>query len=156
MRRLPVRSVSVLLVAGLASLAPATGAAAVGAGAPRVATLTGAAEAPGPGDPDGSGFAAIRLHHGQGRVCFELTVSDIAPATAAHIHVAPPGSPGPVVVTLTPPATGASSGCVENVDRDLIKAIIQDPERYYVNVHNAPFPGGAVRGQLSNRGQRKN
>ncbi|MBA3400981.1 MAG: CHRD domain-containing protein [Actinobacteria bacterium] len=31
--------------------------------------------------------------------------------------------------------------------------IIDHPEQYYVNVHNAPFPGGAVRGQLSNRGQ---
>jgi hypothetical protein len=155
MRRFPVRSVSVLLVAGLAGLAPATGAAAEGAGAPRVATLTGAAEVP-PGDLDGSGFVQIRLHHGQGRVCFELTVADIAPATAAHIHVGPAGVAGPIVVPLAAPTTGSSSGCVENVDRDLIKAIIQDPERYYVNVHNAPFPGGAVRGQLSNRGQRKN
>ena len=110
--------------------------------------MTGAAEAPGPGDPDGSGTAVFRLNHGQGEICYELTVSDIEPATAAHIHIAPVGEPGPVVVPLAAPTSGSSSGCVD-VDRALIKAIIQNPEAYYVNVHNAPFPGGAVRGQLS-------
>lgn len=110
--------------------------------------MTGAAEAPGPGDPDGSGTAVFRLNYGQGEICYELTVSGIDPATAAHIHVAPAGSPGPVVVPLAAPTSGTSSGCAE-VDRDLIKAIIQNPEAYYVNVHNPAFPGGAVRGQLS-------
>ncbi len=104
---------------------------------------------PGPGDPDGSGTAAITLNQGTGEVCFELTVSDIAPAVAAHIHVAPVGVAGPVVVTLTPPTSGSSSGCVTGADSELIKAIRQDPSAYYVNVHNAEFPAGAVRGQLS-------
>jgi hypothetical protein len=34
-------------------------------------------------------------------------------------------------------------------DRELILAILHDPSAYYFNVHNAPFPGGALRGQLS-------
>src|SRR5262245_56907811 len=105
-------------------------------------TLTGAAEVPISGDPDGSGTAEITLNHGQGTVCWELTVSNIAPTFAAHIHAAPAGVPGPVVVPLSPPTSGSSSGCA-SVDRDLIKAIIQNPEAYYVNVHNADFPGGA-------------
>ena len=115
-------------------------------------TLTGAAEAPGPGDPDGSGTARLRLNPGQGEVCFELTVSNIAlPATGAHIHDAPAGVPGPVVIPLTPPdASGSSSGCV-SADRELIKDIVQNPEEYYVNVHSTEFPAGAVRGQLSKR-----
>lgn len=111
--------------------------------------LTGAAEVPGPGDPDGSGTALITLNHGQGRVCWELTATDIAPATAAHIHVGTADVAGPVVVPLSPPTSGSSSGCAEGVDRDLIKNIIQHPEQYYVNVHNAEFPPGALRGQLS-------
>jgi hypothetical protein len=112
--------------------------------------MTGAAEAPGPGDPDGSGRAKLGLFLGHGEVCFLLKVSKIAlPATAAHIHKAPAGSPGPVVVGLTAPnAKGLSVGCVA-ADRQLIKDIIQNPEEYYVNVHNADFPAGAVRGQLS-------
>ena len=118
-------------------------------GRPLAATLTGAAEVPGPGDSDGSGSATVTLNQGQGDVCFHLTVQDIAPAFAAHIHVGAAGVAGGVVVTLAPPTTGSSSGCVEDVDEDLIKAIRQNPAGYYVNVHNADFPGGAVRGQLS-------
>jgi hypothetical protein len=117
-------------------------------GRPLTTTLLGANEVPGPGDPDGIGSATITLNLGQGEVCFELSVSGIAPATAAHIHVAPVGVAGPVVVPLTPPTSGFSSGC-RSVDRDLIKAILQNPEAYYVNVHNAEYPAGALRGQLS-------
>ena len=105
-------------------------------------TLTGAAEVPGPGDPDGSGTATVSLNHGQGEVCWDITVSGVDTITAAHIHVGEAGVAGGVVVPLSP-----TSGCI-SADRDLIKAIIQNPEGYYVNVHNAPFPAGALRGQL--------
>jgi len=117
-------------------------------GAALTATLVGAEEAPGPGDPDGSGTAVFTLNHGQSEICFELTVMDIDPANAAHIHVGAAGVPGPVVVGLTPPTSGSSSGCV-SVDQELLKAIMQAPSQYYVNVHNAAFQPGAIRGQLS-------
>ena len=109
--------------------------------------LTGAEEVPGPGDPDGSGFATITVNPGQEELCYELGVEGIAPARAAHVHVAPAGEAGPVVVGLTPPTNGSSSGCAP-VDRELAKAIVKNPENYYVNVHNAEFPAGALRGQL--------
>ena len=121
------------------------------AGAPRTTSLNGSEEIPG-ADPDGSGLALITLNVGRSRVCWELSVSDIAPATAAHIHLAPAGVNGPVVVPLSPPTTGSSSGCRDGVNPELIQAIIDFPENYYVNVHNAVFPGGALRGQLSNPG----
>ena len=120
-------------------------------GAPRDAALDGVSEVPDPGDPDGSGFASIELNQGQGTLCYELAVADIAPATAAHVHRAPAGVAGPVVVPLNPPTTGSSSGCAL-VDRALIKDIRQHPDAYYVNVHNADFPAGAVRGQLNKPG----
>jgi hypothetical protein len=116
-------------------------------GRPFYVEMTGAAEAPGPGDPDGSGIATFTLNQGQGVICYTLEVENIDPATAAHIHRAPAGSPGPVVVPLAAPTPGSSSGCVE-VDPALIKEIRQNPEAFYVNVHNAVYPGGAVRGQL--------
>lgn len=117
-------------------------------GRPLHAVLTGAEEVPGPGDPDGSGTARITLNAGQQEICFELTVTDIEPATAAHIHEGPAGSAGPVVVSLAAPTSGHSKGCVA-ADRELIREVLQNPSHYYVNVHNAPFPPGAIRGQLS-------
>ena len=110
--------------------------------------LSGAAEVPGPGDPDGRGRAVITLNQGQGQVCFELTVSNIAPATAAHIHEGSVGQAGGVVVALTPPTTGSSKDCV-SASAELIKNIRQNPAGYYVNVHNQDFPDGAIRGQLT-------
>ena len=114
-------------------------------------TLSGAAEVPGPGDADGSGTADVRLNQGQNQICFELSVSNIATATAAHIHEGAEGASGPPVVTLTAPgADGTSKGCVD-ASADLIKRIRQTPENFYVNVHNAEFPNGAVRGQLAKK-----
>jgi CHRD domain len=115
-----------------------------------IVQMTGAAEAPGPGDEDGSGVAILRLNPGTGQVCFTIFVEDITlPATAAHIHEAPPGEPGPVVIGLgAPDENGIASGCV-SADRDEILEIIREPEEYYVNVHNSDFPAGAVRGQLA-------
>jgi len=126
-----------------------TAAAGGGGGAPRVTTLSGAEEVFA-GDPDGSGFASIRLNVGQATVCWEISFGGIDPPSAAHIHVAPAGVNGPVVVPLSPIAGGCTSA-----NPALIQAIIDFPEQYYVNVHNAPFPGGALRGQLSNPGQSK-
>jgi hypothetical protein len=118
-------------------------------GRPLTATLTGAAEVPGPGDADGRGTATIRLNQGQGKVCFFLTASNITlPATGAHIHVGTSNAFGDIVVTLIPPgATGASFGCV-SASRDLIAAIRKNPSNYYVNIHTTDFTAGAIRGQL--------
>jgi hypothetical protein len=128
-------------------------AAASNGGRPLSTGMTGAEEAPGPGDPNATGQADLTLNQGQGEVCFSVSWADIdGEVFAAHIHVAPPGSPGPIVVPLFAgsfPGTGSTSGCVENVDPELIKAIRRDPSAYYVNVHSQPdFTGGAIRGQL--------
>ena len=138
-----------LATALIAALALTVAALADNGGRPFATSLTGAAEVPGPGDPDGSGTASLTLNIGQGEVCFDLTASNIAlPAIAAHIHVGNASTAGPVVVGLTPPdATGSSSGCV-SADPALLKNIVQNPEQYYVNVHTTEFPAGAVRGQL--------
>ena len=82
------------------------------------------------------------------QVCYTLKVSGIAAATAAHIHKAAPGAAGPVVIPLTAPTSGTSEGCATTT-REIAQALIQNPGDYYVNVHNADFPGGALRGQLS-------
>jgi hypothetical protein len=70
---------------------------------------------------------------------------------AGHIHAGTADTFGPVLITLFTGSfagTDSASACVQ-ADRELIKAIIQNPENYYVNVHSTPnFPGGAVHGQL--------
>ena len=143
------------LIAGLAlALSLVSPAAAGTGGSPLSTTLTGAAEAPGPGDPDATGQVNLRLNQGKERVCFAISWSGIdGTVFAGHIHIAPPGVPGPIVVTLFTGSfagTDAVSDCVGNVDRSLIKAIRKDPSAYYVNVHSLPnFPNGAVRGQLA-------
>ncbi len=148
------RLFAALLLAAIVALAiagPASAAKLGGAdqgGRQLTTTLTGAEEVPVPGDPDGMGFATVTVNPGQRLVCYELSVSGIAPATGAHIHEAPPGEAGPVVVGLEPPADGFSSGCVQ-VSRTLAKDILKNPADYYVNIHNAEYPAGALRGQLS-------
>lgn len=120
----------------------------VNAGRPLSAELSGMQE-PGGGDPNGTGYVELSLNQGQGTITYTLYVENIDPATAAHIHIGPAGAAGPVVVGLSAPTTGMSSGVVE-VSPELIKAIRRNPENYYVNVHNPMYPAGAVRGQLSN------
>jgi CHRD domain len=107
--------------------------------------MTGEQEVPGPGDPNGIGEAKIKVF--RAKVCYTLTAQRIAPATAAHIHKGPPGVAGPIVVPLKPPTDGSSSGC-KKISRSLAKNLKEHPGRYYVNVHNRPYPEGAIRGQL--------
>ena len=116
-------------------------------GRPMTVRLTGPAEVPGPGDPDGTGTARLTLNPGKNQVCYELTVEKIVPANAAHIHAGALDKSGPPIVTLTPPANGSSKECAP-LDQEKIMDIIKNPGNYYVNVHNAEFPDGAVRGQL--------
>jgi hypothetical protein len=113
------------------------------------ASLTGEKEVPGPGDPNGRGEAEVKVHNA--KVCYTLTFKRIAPATAAHIHKGGPNVAGPVVVTLferpNNPVERHISRCVD-ISRSLSEALREHPGRYYVNVHNEPYPDGAIRGQL--------
>ena len=110
-------------------------------------TMVGETESPA-GDPVGTGTATIRLREGQAQACFSLAVHNIATPTAAHIHGGAVGVSGPVVVPLgTPGADGTSKGCTITT-RAMASTILKNPAGYYVNVHNADYPGGAVRGQL--------
>jgi hypothetical protein len=120
------------------------------------AQLEGENEVPGPGDTDGTGVAEVNVAPRSGVLCFAIAVEGIGlPATAAHIHEGAAGVAGGVVVTLEAPSgfgsgsTGVSSGCLTKLSTSLLRAIASDPSNYYVNVHNAEFPDGAVRGQLT-------
>ncbi len=115
------------------------------------AVLSGAAEVPGPGDEDGYGVAFISIDANSGEVCYDVAVTGITlPAAANHIHVNAAGVSGDVVVPFptAPDADGMASGCTTVTAEGLAEAIVTTPAGYYYNVHNADFPGGALRGQL--------
>ena len=94
-----------------------------------------------------SGSAEVRASLGQEEVCYELSLTNVDGATAAHVHLGGAGSSGPAVITFAVPSGGSSKGCV-NVNRALVRDLIEAPGDYYVDVHTAAAPKGAVRGQL--------
>jgi hypothetical protein len=139
-RPLAVAAVFALLVPVAAGAALAKG------GDSLHATLTGKAETP-KGDPDGRGTAEVKLTGT--KVCWEIKVARVASLVAAHIHKGGPGVSGPVAVAFG--KSYKSKGCTTTTAA-VAAAIRANPSGYYVNVHNAKYPGGALRGQLRSDG----
>ena len=110
------------------------------------ATMTGANEVP-PADPDGTGTATISTNDAVNQICTHLEVRNIGAVTAAHIHHGAAGVNGPPVVTLDPPDDNDSNDC-DAVSDKLLDDIRRHPGDYYVNVHTAEYPNGAIRGQI--------
>src|SRR5262245_21440179 len=129
------------------------------------ARLSGAQEVP-PADPDGSGKAFVMIDVEAGEVCFDIkSLSDTATPNRGHIHVGGAGVNGPIVVPFFELRVGADPGapatdprndalesgrladCVPG-DPAVLAQIVANPANYYVNVHNARFPGGSLRCQL--------
>jgi hypothetical protein len=153
--RVPAVVLAVALVSGLALLAAPAAASGASVKVTRLAaTLSGANEVPGPGDPDGRGRAFVRL--AGTKACYALEWSKISAPTAAHIHQGGADVAGPVVVLFFQPGTNAASlpdtlssvaGCVD-VDPAVARKIAASPRDWYVNIHTADFAPGAIRGQL--------
>ena len=108
------------------------------------------------GDPNGRGEVYVFGIDGDPTtLCYVLLVDKIETATAAHIHEAPAGTNGPVVVNLAAPFDGDAADCLTEgeagkfVGGQTVADILANPADYYVNVHNAEYPAGALRGQLS-------
>lgn len=112
------------------------------------ANLTGANEVP-PADPDGVGTARISTDDATNRICVRLEVRNIGAVTAAHIHRGRAGVNGPPVVTLDAPDDDDSDDC-DDVADSLLDEIRRSPADFYVNVHTAEHPDGAIRGQIFN------
>jgi hypothetical protein len=117
---------------------------------PYIAQLKGSSEVGG-GDPDGVGAAAVSFDFysaTDAEVCWDLSYGGIGTPTGAHIHRAAAGVNGPIVVDFGTVGATSASGC-KVIDPALADEIIAAPAGFYVNVHDATYPGGAIRGQLA-------
>ncbi len=86
-----------------------------------------------------------RINVAAGQLCYTLTSEKLPELTMAHIHIGAAGVAGPPVVVLAPSVP--TETCMA-VDKDVAMKIVASPGGYYVNIHNAAFPKGAIRGQL--------
>jgi hypothetical protein len=159
--------VAVVLLAG-------AGIGANGSGQKFEAELTGAEEVP-PVVTETRGQADLRLNEDETKLEFELEVRDGIRVRQSHIHCAPKGVNGPVVVFLAgnhnpgwdvdgrwvdnatatdtnviPPAAGGTCPHVINNLRDL--AVAMRAGDTYVNVHTTANTGGEIRGQIEAKG----
>jgi hypothetical protein len=128
------------------------------------AHLSGGEEVP-PADTRATGQTIFELR--PDGLHYKLIVANIQNVTMAHIHLAPAGQNGPVVVWLYPDepppqlipgrfsgvlAEGIITsddlvGLLADADLDALLAEIRAGNAY-VNVHTTQFPGGEVRGQI--------
>lgn len=86
-------------------------------------------------------------------IAFRFEYSGLtANATASHFHIAAAGSNGAVVVDFVSQGfqTGNKSGeYVKVLTLTQVQADALIAGRMYVNIHNATFPGGEIRGQIN-------
>jgi CHRD domain len=112
-----------------------------------VLTMTGRAESP-PGAPQGVGKAVIAFHDNTHQICWRFAhLHGFSTATYAHIHKGASHKSGPIVLPLSTGPALHHRGCVA-AGPALMAAIAKNPEGYYVNIHSAKYPAGAVRAQL--------
>lgn len=92
------------------------------------------------------GTVELTLNAKTGKVCWDFKLGHIdGKPNQAHIHKGRRGVSGNVVVPLG--ATYRREGCT-TASKALVRSILRSPGGFYVNVHNAKHPLGAMRGQL--------
>jgi hypothetical protein len=108
-----------------------------------LAVLLGSNEVPA-GDPDGFGTATMSIDNVANTISWSILALNIElPLTGAHIHAAPAGVNGPVIVNFSGQLSGSGL-----FDADLASITPANASDFYVNLHNTAFPSGAIRGQL--------
>lgn len=130
------------------------------------ANLSGAEEVP-PVDTRARGQATFRLSRDGTELSYRLIVANLHDVTMAHIHLAPRGVNGGVVVWLYPSgpppelipgrtsgvlATGVitAANLVGGLEGGSLADLIEEMAsgNAYVNVHTEAWPGGEIRGQI--------
>ena len=113
------------------------------------------------------GMATFEVAADGNSIRYRLEVSRAVNVQMAHIHVAPPGQNGPVVVWLYPSAPPpqlrpgrfdgelasgviTAASLVGPLARQPLSALLERVRvgEAYVNVHTTAYPGGEIRGQI--------
>lgn len=119
------------------------------------------------GDKNGKGEAYVFGIDGDPTtLCYILTVEKIqlvpvGQGIAAHIHEGDRGENGPVVAVLAGPEDGNAADCLTEGEpgkfptgeAGIVQRILENPDSFYINVHNPEHPAGAIRGQLEYQGE---
>ena len=108
--------------------------------------MSGDQEVGRPGAPNSFGTANLFVDVNAGRLCYRLGYDGTDQVTMAHIHRGGPGQIGDPVIDLHPEANG-DEGCV-GADPTVLRNLAAHPEAFYLNLHTAEYPDGAMRGQL--------
>lgn len=125
------------------------------------AILSPANEVPPIGNAESGGRGAVQITFTGGTADFYYQLNGFPGGTTivgAHIHPAPAGVNGPVIISTG--ASAAASLTLPNgsaefrvsgipVEAALIQAIVNNPAAFYFNVHSPLNPGGFTRGQLT-------
>ena len=115
-------------------------------------SISGDQEVPGPGDEDGQASGTLSIDDATNLISWSFTYSNIANPAAMHIHTGAAGEGGGVLIPLNVEMGGEPGTLVGSTTGDAadVMAILASPSDYYVNIHNADFRPGAIRGQLGN------
>lgn len=122
--------------------------------------MTGAKEVP-PVKTMATGTASFL--NNQTVIDYDLSVSDLYNATAAHIHQGKVGANGPIVVTLyktSDPSPGLFGGYSGNITSSMLEGPLKGKQlaalvdllgngQAYVNVHTIKYKNGEIRDQVT-------
>ena len=114
-----------------------------------IANLNAAQEVP-PHGTAATGFGTVFLNDAMDTITVDLQWTGLTlPAIAAHIHNAPAGLNGPIIFPLAIPNT--TSGIITGQFFAISAAQVAELQagNMYMNIHDAEFPGGEIRGQLA-------
>ena len=114
------------------------------------AFLSGLGEVP-PNASPATGFGTVVLNAVQTQITVNENWSGLsAPASASHIHNAPPGVNGAVIFTFAG-VPAATAGAIPQQVFAITAAQVAQlfAGNMYLNIHTSVFPGGEIRGQLA-------
>jgi hypothetical protein len=136
-----------------------------------VAPMSGDQEVP-PVDSNGTGNTVFQLSEDGDSLHYQLIVANTENVTQAHIHLAPAGENGPVVVFLFGFVDGGvtqngvlAEGTITEADLiprpgigfdGTLESLLAEMHagNAYVNVHTVAYPPGEIRGQIMPAGPR--